>query len=885
MTFCPAPALKEKYERLPDFAAPEHYELKIVPDMTAFSFTGSLNLTVRILSPTNVLKLHMMSIKIDAAKVTLSDGTVLDDLNHVYDQKFNITTIDLGAGVTPQTIVLSLEYTGEINDKMRGFYRSWYKDDQNREKFLASTQFESTYARYAFPCFDEPIYKATFDVSLVVDPGMTAISNMPAMAATPCEYHGLKKIWVKFDRTPQMSTYLLAFVVGELDYIQTSSKHGTIIRVYTVPGKRCQGTYSLDLAAKAIDWYSDWFGIEYPLPKCDLVAIPDFSMGAMENWGLVTYREVALLIDPSKSSTRQKSRVALVVAHELAHFWFGNLVTMKWWTDLWLKEGFASFMEYLFVGYVCPEFKIWEHFVNDELAQGFNLDALRNSHPIEGKNPCELEEIYDKITYAKSNAINRMLFHYLGEPTFQAGLRLYLKKFQYDNAVTLDLWDALHEASGQDVAKMMSGWTKQMGYPVITVNERQQGTNRILTLSQRRFIADGGEDLENSLWQVPINICVASNPAEIAGKFLMVDREQEIEVPNVTEGEWIKLNAGATGFYRVEYSSDMIKAMITDMSSGKMLLLDRFSIVSDLFALVSVAYVPLYAVQAGRTRMSDFLSVLAALHDEEEYIVWQSLAEGIDNISNVLNYVDSSPLSKRFDSFIISTMEKLGARLGWDCHDGEDSQRGILRAVVHGRLTRAGHAETTARAATLFADHVKSKRPLHPDLRLCIFTNAVRNGGEEAYDQLIHIFETAGFPEVERNCITALAQSRDPKLLHRLFKYAIHDLRPLLLLPITRIGKVRSQDHLLLFYGASVSRVGQEFLWNYFKENMATLATKFGGVGSCLFQNFFCQNLNSQELQILSRPIKQATESVRLNEFLLQSNVTDVDEFLASQGF
>lgn len=885
MAHCLAPVSKEKYERLPSFAVPEHYDLKIVPDMTTFSFTGSLNLTVRILSPTNILQLHMMSIKIDSAKVTLMDGAVLADLNYTYNSKFNIATIELGVDVIPQVIVLSLEYTGEINDKMHGFYRSSYKDEQNREKFLASTQFESTYARYAFPCFDEPIYKATFDVSLVVDPDVTAISNMPVISSTPCDVHGYKKIWVKFDRTPRMSTYLLAFVVGELDYIQTSSKYGTVMRVYTIPGKRCQGIYSLDLAAKAIDWYSDWFGMEYSLPKCDLIAIPDFSMGAMENWGLVTYREVALLIDPSKTSTRQKSHVALVVAHELAHFWFGNLVTMKWWTDLWLKEGFASFMEYLLVGHLCPEFKIWEHFVNDELAQGFSLDALRNSHPIEVEieNPCELEEIYDKITYAKSNAINRMLFHYLGESIFQAGLRRYLKNFQYDNAVTLDLWEALREASGQDVAKIMSGWTKQMGYPVITVSERQQGTSRILILSQRRFIADGGEDFENSLWQVPINVCVGSNPGEIAGKFLMVDREQEIELPNVTEGEWVKLNAGATGFYRVEYSPDMIKAMIPDMSNGRMLLLDRFSIVNDLFALV----------QAGRSRASAFLSVLAALHDEEEYIVWQSLAEGIDNISNVLNYVDNSHLSKRFDSFIISAMGKLGARLGWDCHDGEDSQRGILRAVVHGRLMKAGHDETIRKAVSLFADHVQSKRPLHPDLRLCIFANAVRNGGELVYDQLIQVYETVGFPEVERNCITALSQSRDPILLERLFKYAIHD------------GKVRSQDHMLLFYGASVSRVGQEFLWSYFKENMFSLVTKFGGVGSCLFQrclklsierqcteefaqeveNFFCQNLASQDLQILSRPIKQATESVRLNKFLLQSNITDFDEFLSSQGF
>ncbi|KAK6015842.1 hypothetical protein OSTOST_18684, partial [Ostertagia ostertagi] len=531
----------------------------------------------------------------------------------------------------------------------------------------------------------------------------------------------------------------------------------------------------------------------------------------MENWGLVTYREVALLIDPAKSSTRQKARVALVVAHELAHFWFGNLVTMKWWTDLWLKEGFASFMEYLFVGYNCPEFKIWEHFVNDELAQGFGLDALRNSHPIEVEidNPCELEEIYDNITYAKSNAINRMLFYYLGEPTFQAGLRLYLKKFQYDNAVTLDLWEALGEASQQDVVKLMSGWTKQMGYPVITVSDKQKGNTRILSLSQKRFIADGGEDLQNSIWQVPVTVCVGSNPTEVKGKFLLVDREQDVEVPDVAEGEWVKLNAGATGFYRVDHSQEMLKAMIPDISSCKMPLLDRFSIVNDLFALV----------QAGRARASSFLSILGAMNKGG-----RSLAAGIDDLSNVLHYAPNATLAKRFDAFVIRSMGRIGEKLGWDCHEGEDSQRGILRAVVHGRLMRAGQECTIKKACSLFADHVKSKRPLHPDLRLCIFTTAARYGGEKDFDHLIQIYENAGFPEVERNCITALSQTQDPKLLQRLFKYAIHD------------GKARTQDHMLLFYGASSSKIGQEFLWQYFKENMAYLVEKFGGVGSSLFQ-------------------------------------------------
>ncbi|KAK6042586.1 peptidase family M1 [Cooperia oncophora] len=805
----------------------------------------------------------MVSIKLDSVKLTLDDDRVLKDLSHTYDPKFNIATIDLGNMVHPQTVTLSLDYTGEINDKMRGFYRSTYKGENDEEKFLASTQFESTYARYAFPCFDEPIYKATFDISIVTDPGLTAISNMPVVSSTPCDFHGTKKVWVKFDRTPPMSSYLVAFVVGELDYIQTSSKSGTtIIRVYTVPGKRSQGTYSLDLAAKAIDWYNDWFGIDYPLPKCDLIAIPDFSMGLSKNWDWWT----------------DKSRVALVVAHELAHFWFGNLVTMKWWTDLWLKEGFASFMEYLFVGYNCPEFKIWEHFVNDELAQGFNLDCrCRNTPPIEVEidNPCELEEIYDNITYAKSNAINRMLFYYLGEPTFQAGLRLYLKKFQYENAITLDLWEALGEASQQDVVKLMSGWTKQMGYPVITVTDKQQGNKRVLSLSQKRFIGDGGEDPTNSLWQVPVTVCVGSNPSEVKGKFLLVEREQEIEVPDVKEGEWVKLNAGSTGFYRVDHSQEMLKAMIPDIANA----FDRFSIVNDLSNL-----------DALERRLSFQFWQLCPT--KEEYIVWQSLSGGIDDISNVLHYAPNATLSKRFDSFVIRTMEKLGEKLGWDCHEGEDSQRGILRAVVHGRLMRAGHDSTIKKASTLFADHATSKRPLHPDLRLCIFTTAVRYGGETAFDQLLKIYESAGFPEVERNCITALSQTQDPKLLQRLFKYAIHD------------GKARAQDHMLLFYGASSSRIGQEFLWNYFKENMAYLVEKFGGVGSGLFQRcmklaierqcteefaqevekFLCHGLSPQDFLTLERPIKQATEAVRLNNKLLQSNMEDIDQFLKNEG-
>ncbi|KAH7668119.1 CRE-PAM-1 protein, partial [Aphelenchoides avenae] len=306
----------------------------------------------------------------------------------------------------------------------------------------------STYARQSFPCWDEPIYKAKFDITLEVPERLTALSNMNIVSETPT---GKGTKVVKYATTPLMSTYLVAYAVGELDYIETKTKDGVLVRVYTVPGKKESGEFGLDAAKKALEYHADWFGIPYPLPKCDLIAIPDFAMGAMENWGLVTYREITLLVDPKQSSTLAKTHVALVVGHELAHFWFGNLTTMKWWQDLWLKEGFASYFEYMFVAATYPEFKIWQHFVQDEVGRGFDLDSLRSSHPIEVEinDPNELEEIYDSITYSKSNSIIRMLCNYLGEATFQKGMRTYLDRFQYNNAVTKDLWQAFSEASGQ----------------------------------------------------------------------------------------------------------------------------------------------------------------------------------------------------------------------------------------------------------------------------------------------------------------------------------------------------------------------------------------------------------------------------------------------------
>ncbi|VDD94199.1 unnamed protein product [Enterobius vermicularis] len=871
-----------KFEKLPELAKPGHYSIKLVPDLQTFEFDGDEEIDLKITKATDCVKLHASEIEIKKAALTLSDGSVFDDLHVDYDKQWTTVTLQFPKTVTPQEGRISLKFRGTLNDKMKGFYRSSYKDATGKEQFIATTQFESTYARLAFPCWDEPIYKAKFDITLVVDNHYTALSNMNIVKE---EKVGDKKA-VTYATTPIMSTYLIAFAVGDFEFIealfsnlfQSKTKSGCITRLYTVPGKSKQGEFALNLGTKAIDWYNNWFGITYPLPKCDLIAIPDFSNGAMENWGLVTYREVALLIDETKSSTRQKSRVALIVAHELAHLWFGDLVTMKWWTDLWLKEGFASFMEYMFVGSNYPEYKIWLHFVNDEMAPGFGLDALRSSHPIEIEinNPNELDEIYDNITYAKSNSVNRMLCNYLGEESFQKGLRAYLKKFQYSNAVTNDLWDSLSEASGQDIRRLMSSWTKQMGFPLVQVSQSVDGNKRTLKLKQSRFLADGGTDENDQLWQVPITVSTSSDPSVIKHRFLLTEREQEVTLDNIPSTEWVKINAGTTGFYRVEYSPEILEALLPDVSSKKLPAVDRFGLTDDLFALV----------RAGRVSATQFLTFLAASTNEDEYIVWGALDAGISSLCSVLKNAEDTTLLPRFNRYIIKILAPVGQRL--------DLQVAMLRALILGRLGRCGHEETINIAREKFKDHVENHTDLHPDLRLAIYTMVGQNDGEKGMEQLKKIYETVGlFGEVERHCVIAMAQCRDESLLQKFFKYAVEEKR------------VRSQDLMLLFYGARLTKVGQDFIWPYFKENTTTWLARFGDVNSALFQhclkascdgccssemakdveNYVCTKLDECAARTLDRTTKQIVESIYLNEKLLKNNVSRISSFLKENGF
>ena len=441
---------------------------------------------------------------------------------------------------------LSLKFTGEVNNKLKGFYRSTYHNLEGQVKTCAITQFEATDARRCFPCWDEPAIKASFSCSLTISSDLIALSNMPVVKETKINNY-LKR--VDFDTTPISPTYLVAFFVGEADFVEKVTNKGVTVRVYTPLGKADHGNYALDHAVKCLEFYEEYFKVEYPLPKMDMIALEDFCCGAMENWGLITYRATAILVDPDFCSTETKMYVSIVVAHEIAHQWFGNLVTMEWWTYLWLNEGFAEFMEYLATDRIRPEYEMFKIFIKDDFAMGMELDSLDSSHPVEVpvNHPAEVDEIFDHISYKKGASIIRMLHSWIGDDCFRNGMGKYLSKFAYSNTLTEDLWDCLEEASGKPVRDVMSTWVNQKGFPLITFERTAKDT---IKLSQQKYSANGPND-SKFLWRLPISFCNSKSPNSAVKTVIMNDREMILQ-DSVFDDDWIKVNSGTYGFYRFD---------------------------------------------------------------------------------------------------------------------------------------------------------------------------------------------------------------------------------------------------------------------------------------------------------------------------------------------
>ena len=856
---------------LPQNVTPRRYRLRLQPDLDSFTFSGDQAVDIEILEPTSSITLNAMDLWIRGASVSV-DGTAIAAGTISLDSSNETATLEFGQELSTGPARLDMSFTGVLNDKLLGFYRSEYISQDGQARYLATTQFEATDARRAFPCWDEPARKASFDVTLVFAEGLQAVANTPAVEETS-PGPGLKS--VRFAETPVMSTYLLAFIVGDLVSIEADAANGTRMGIWTTPGKEDQAQFALDTSVKLLGYFNDYFGIPYPLPKLDHIAIPDFAAGAMENWGAITYRETALLVDPVNSSAGTRQRVAEVVAHEMAHMWFGDLVTMEWWDDLWLNESFASWMGTKAVDWLFPDWEMWTQFVNMDTNRALSLDGLKNSHPIEQevKNPAEVSQLFDAISYSKGASVIRMLEQFLGPETFRQGLNRYLSNNMYANARTQDLWSALEEESGQPVTSIMDSWVKQMGYPVLQVDSERAEEHLELSMSQERFVydrplgpgspEDGGSDPE--VWQVPVTV---NSGGEASAATVMEGRETRLEMPAV--GGWFKVNTGQTGFYRVNYSNDDWQRLVPAVSSLELSATDRLGVQNDAYALSKAGLLPI----------SQFLELAGAYVNETDASVWSDLAS---NLRDIEQLIAGDPVHPAYQEFARGLFGPAARRAGWGPRPGDGHLDALLRTTVLGQAGSYEDREVLQGAIGQFQRYLSDHDSVHPDLRGVVCSLAAQAGDRSTYDQLWELEGQASLQEEKIRLLLALTRFQDTGLLNETLERALS-------------SRVRSQDTITVVGGVAANIRGREPAWEFVKSNWAEFDRRYGSGGFGLMRLVsICSSFNTEEKMAdverfftdhptpaAERTIRQALERMRLNINWLERNRHDLSAWFGA---
>jgi len=855
------------FNRLPTNVVPSHYTITLKPDLVGHTFKGQAVVKVDVKESVKTIVCNANELEVQSATVESGSTTITPTIALNKDDETVTLTCD--QDVNPGIATVTYNFTGILNDKMRGFYRTKYTVD-GQDKFAAVTQFEATDARQAFPCWDEPAVKATFDMVIIGPKDRVILSNMPEIEAKEDPEDATCKV-VKFATTPIMSTYLVAIVVGEFDYIEDKSDEGIVCRVYSPLGKKEQGRFALECAVRSLTSYSKFFNVPYPLAKYDMIAIPDFSSGAMENWGLVLYRETCILVDPLNSSQSSKQWVAIVVCHETAHQWFGNLVTMEWWTHLWLNEGFASFMENLTTDMLYPEYKIWEQFVPGTLIEALKLDALNSSHPIEVDvgHPSEVDEIFDNISYNKGASVIRMLYNWIGDEAFKAGMHSYLTKYSYKNTETPQLWAELESASGLPVNTVMKSWTEQMGFPCISVTSEQEGADRILTLTQSKFVGDGkvNGDSSSSRWQVPVS--VASPGKEVVK--VMMDREAQqttVRLPNVAPSDWVKLNPSVVGFYRVHYSQSELGLLCDAVKAKALPPVDRLNILDDLFSLIS----------AGKAKTTDGLRLLQNYKEEESYIVWNNISLHISSLSVV---IADQEFYSEWERFILDLFSGIKRSVTWDPVEGEGHLTTLLRSLVITRLGKAGDQEIRLEAKRRFDLHASGGAQISPDIRSAVYTIVASMGQEEDYNTMLRLHKEAELHEEKsRIARSGLAAFNSKALLAKALEFSLS-------------SNVRSQDSVHIIGSIASRRPGRDLSWQFFKDKFPLLSERYQSgfllsrlVKSCC-EDFLCEERAREVEQFFTehplpgseRNVAQAVETIRLNTAWLGRDQADIANF------
>ena len=653
---------------------PQRYDLTIAPDLPSSTFSGSVTIALEVTERTDTIVCNAKDLHVEIERVAQHGAVVKATIECQADLERIVITTERALEAGPAQLELS--FRGEISSGLLGFYRSTFVDDEGNERVLAATQFEAPHARAAFPCFDEPEFKAVFGITLAVDAKLLVLSNGPEVART--EQDGIAR--VTFGDTIPMSTYLVAWVVGPLELTAAVDAGGVPVRVAHVPGRAHLTQFALDVGAFALGFFTDYYGIPYPGEKCDLVALPDFSFGAMENLGCVTFRENRLLVDPGKVTLDEMTAVALTIVHEIAHMWFGDLVTMKWWNGIWLNEAFATFMEHLGTDAHEPRWRTWDDFAVGRAA-ALGVDALPSTRTVEYevRTPEDADGMFDTLTYQKGGSVLRMLERWLGGEAFRAGVRHYLQRYLYANTETTDLWDALEEATGRPVRRIMDSWIFQPGFPLLTPS-----TGRV---AQHRFAYEtAGAESNGSVpplpgrderYVVPLLARVHTGDRVETRSMLLADDAVELDVP---DDALVVLNAGGEGFYRVAYPAQWRERLL---DAGVLQPLERFALVDDLWA----------AVLAGEATAAEFLETALRLAGEEDLVVWRALGS---HLRAGTRLVEGDALD-RYLTLLARIVRPAMDRLGWQPRPDDDGRLRQLRGIVINLLGACvGDPETVA---------------------------------------------------------------------------------------------------------------------------------------------------------------------------------------------
>jgi puromycin-sensitive aminopeptidase len=734
--------------RLPRTVLPRRYDLTLTPDLDAATFTGAVDIEVEVLQDT--LSVVLYAIELDVQQAWITTGERRLEATVELDEETQRAHLLLHEPLPAGPAEVSLRFTGILNDKLRGFYRSTFTDDSGTERVIATTQFEATDARRAFPCWDEPDCKAVFAITLRIDPTLEAVSN--AGVASDVTADGVREI--RFADTMVMSTYLVAFIVGPLEATAPLDVDGTPMRLLCPPGKLHLTPFGEEVAAFSLRYLADYFDLPYPGDTLDLVAIPDFAFGAMENLGCVTFRETLLLADPEGTTQGELQNVVDVIAHELAHMWFGDLVTMSWWNGIWLNEAFATFMEMKVTDAFRPD---WERWVNFGLSRtmAFDTDALATTRPIEYPviSPEDAEGMFDILTYEKGAAVVRMLEQYLGEEAFRKGIRQYMLTHRYANTETTDLWDAIESATGEPVRRIMDSWIFQGGHPVISVRLSRDGKS--LRISQQRFQYLGGEE-DTSRWSVPLQLRYSTGTgAVITNTRLLEDDDLVIALDGPLA--WLVVNGAGHGFYRVRLSPELRAGVLEhiDVLSD----IERYGLVDDTWA----------SVLAGTTPVEEFLALADAFSEETDVSVWRRLLGCLDQVERLLDGDARADHQARVAGIVTPALR----HLGWaDRPEDGDRDRELRSVLLGGLATTAGDPAAQLHLRELFDQYLADASSVEANLAAAAVRATAAHGGAEVVDTLIARYKDSPTPQEEQRFLFALAEVRDPDQFGRVIEFA-----------------------------------------------------------------------------------------------------------------